>query len=103
FGQVSQAPTGTGFVAIASGYYHSYALRSDGTIVAWGDDRYGQVSLTPTKSGFSKIAAGGYQGYAIVPEPSSAMIAILLLGQPVVGKLISRRRNLIARRKEVDC
>ena len=29
--------------AIAAGYYHSLALKSDGTLAAWGDNSYGQL------------------------------------------------------------
>jgi len=45
-------PTGylTGVAAIASGADHSLALKSDGTVWAWGDNQYGQLgngSTTP--------------------------------------------------------
>ena len=33
----------TGVVAVAAGEFHSLALRSDGTVVAWGDDSFGQL------------------------------------------------------------
>jgi alpha-tubulin suppressor-like RCC1 family protein len=32
-----------GVIAIASGVWHSLALKSDGTVWAWGDDEYGQL------------------------------------------------------------
>jgi len=49
----------TGVIAIAAGAYHSLALRSDGTLVAWGYNSGGQVSLLPAGlSGVIKIAAG---------------------------------------------
>ncbi len=41
-GQVSNAPAGTGFTGIAAGGYHGYALRTDGSITAWGRDADGQ-------------------------------------------------------------
>jgi alpha-tubulin suppressor-like RCC1 family protein len=45
-GQVQDA-AGTGYltdvIAIAAGSYHSLALKSDGTVWAWGDDNYGQL------------------------------------------------------------
>ena len=43
-GEVSNAPTGTGFTAIAGGVSDGYALRADGSIAAWGNDLYGAVS-----------------------------------------------------------
>jgi len=35
----------TGVIAVATGYYHSLALKSDGTVWAWGGDSYGQLVL----------------------------------------------------------
>ncbi len=57
----------TGVVAIAAGGGHNLALRSDGSVVAWGDNRAGQLcngslasSNVPVPSGLggSAIAAG---------------------------------------------
>ena len=41
-GQVTFAPAGDNYVAIAAGDAHGLALRSDGMIVAWGQDDDGQ-------------------------------------------------------------
>ncbi len=38
-----QVPGLTGVKAIATGQYHTLALKKDGTVVAWGDNTYGQV------------------------------------------------------------
>ena len=46
------------FTAIAAGSYHSMALRSDGSIISWGNNSYDQVSDTPFYPGFTAIAAG---------------------------------------------
>ena len=35
----------TGVVSIAAGYYHSLALKSDGSIAAWGDNTEGQTTV----------------------------------------------------------
>jgi hypothetical protein len=44
FGQVSDAPEGADFIDIAAGMRHCLALRTDGSVEAWGRDNYGQVS-----------------------------------------------------------
>ncbi len=68
--QVSQAPTGSGFVDIAAGYGTSHALTSDGYIVSWGSDGWSQVSQAPTGSGFVRIAAGYYNSHALKSDGS---------------------------------
>jgi len=67
----------SGVVAVAAGTDHSLALRSDGTVWAWGGDRYGQLgdgansSAQPTPvqvtglTGVTKIAAGGLFSLAL--------------------------------------
>jgi len=64
-------------VAVSAGGYHSVALKSDGTVWAWGYDRYGQLGddvtradkATPVQvSGISDIvavSAGGYHSVAL--------------------------------------
>ena len=87
-------PTGNDFVAISAGGRHSLALKSDGSLVAWGFNDDGQVSGTPTGNDFIAIAAGGYhnlalksdgslvawgrtdQGQCNVPAPNTGFVAI---------------------------
>jgi hypothetical protein len=52
-------------VAIAAGEYHSMGLKSDGTIVVWGDNTYGQRNVPYPNIGFTAIAAGGSRCMAI--------------------------------------
>ncbi len=47
-----------GITKIAAGLHHSLALKSDGSIVAWGNDEYG-VSTPPAGKGYTAIASGG--------------------------------------------
>lgn len=68
-------------VAVAAGWTHSLALRSDGTVVAWGENKYGElgdgtksrrtrpivvkgVGGTGVLTGISEIAAGWGISYA---------------------------------------
>ena len=69
-GEVSNAPKGPGFTAIAAGGNDALALTSNGSIVAWGDDYYSEVSNAPTGTGFTAIAAGTFTGYALTSNGS---------------------------------
>lgn len=66
----------TGVVEVAVGTWAGYALKSDGTVWAWGDDNYGQLgagrgipSNVPVQvyglTGVTAIAASHLQGYAL--------------------------------------
>ena len=60
----TNCPPGSNYVAIASHYRHSLALRSDGTIVGWGYNLYGQTNCPPG-SNYIAIAAGNYHSLAL--------------------------------------
>jgi alpha-tubulin suppressor-like RCC1 family protein len=64
-GQVTDAPTGTGFTAISCGGMHCLALHSGGAVSAWGWDSGGLVSDTPTGVSFASVAAGLLSSLAI--------------------------------------
>ena len=78
---VGQVQGLTGIIAISAGYECCLALRSDGTVWAWGDNTYGQLGLgsssitratTPTQvvnlSGVTGIAAGGIHSLAVLND-----------------------------------
>ena len=73
----------SGAVAVAGGLYHSLALRSDGTVWAWGNNQNGELgngtttnSLTPVQvnslSGVTAIAGGSYYSMALQSQAVGA-------------------------------
>ena len=57
------------FVQICAGAYHNLGLRSDGSIVAWGEIRV----ATPTEGGFTQIAAG--HGWSMALRADGSIVA----------------------------
>ena len=67
YGQVTDAPAGTGYTKVVSGYHHSCALTTAGTIECWGvttgEDLSpvldgGQVTNAPTGNGYTDLWGG---------------------------------------------
>jgi PKD repeat protein len=54
---VAGLPTGTGWKMVAAGNNHALALKSDGSLVAWGDNPAHQLEL-PTDKKYADIDAG---------------------------------------------
>jgi hypothetical protein len=69
-GEITDIPSGTGYVDLTSKYYTVYALAADRSIVAWGDDDYGEISEVPGGTGYLDIAAVGYGAVAIASDGS---------------------------------
>ena len=55
----------TEVIAVAAGGTHSMALKSDGTVLVWGDTRYGLANVPPDLSGVVAIAAGWFHNLAL--------------------------------------
>ena len=91
-GQHRPIPVGVPLVAVEAGEFSSFALRADGTIVAWGVDdgsvyNQGQVTETPTDGTYFGINGGSFHSLALeTPEPCT--IAALSLS----GLVLLRRR-----------
>ena len=52
-------------MAIAAGSGHSLGLKSDGSIVAWGENDYGQCNIPSENCGFVAIATGGHHSLGL--------------------------------------
>lgn len=76
---------GTGYVSIAAGPIFSLALKADGSLWAWGDNRFGQLGVASSEmcgayacstipllvgQGYSAIAAGGSHNLALKTDGS---------------------------------
>jgi len=57
---------------VAAGFAHNVALKSDGSLLSWGNDTYGQVSDTPTGTNFVAVAAGNHHSIAVSSDGSLA-------------------------------
>lgn len=66
-------PPGSDFVSIAAGAEHGVALKSDGTVVAWGNDFYGQNTPPASLGTCIAVGAGGDTAYAI--ETAGTIVA----------------------------
>ena len=66
----------SGIIQIAAGFFHALALRSDGTVLAWGDDQYGEIgngttsaTSLPTEvtglTNVTQVSAGSYFSLAV--------------------------------------
>lgn len=63
-------PDLNGVVAIAAGASHCLALKSDGTVVAWGDNTYGQTNVPAGLSNVIAVAAGETHSLALKSDSS---------------------------------
>lgn len=52
-------------IAIATGWSHTVALKSDGSVVAWGDNYFGQTTVPAGLTGVTAISAGAYHTVAL--------------------------------------
>jgi alpha-tubulin suppressor-like RCC1 family protein len=88
----------TGVTAIAAGNFFSLALRSDGTVWAWGDNTYGQLGngtepasavpvQVPGLSQVTKIAAGDSMAYAARTTGITARTSLWAWGSNDNGQL----------------
>lgn len=55
----------SGVIAIAAGTVNTFALKSGGTLVAWGNNDYGQTNVPPGLEDVTAVAAGAYHVVAL--------------------------------------
>lgn len=62
---LTNLPSGSDFIAIAAGDEQGVALKSDGSVVAWGHDYHGQATVPATLGTCIAVGAGEDTSYAI--------------------------------------
>jgi hypothetical protein len=74
---VPSLPPGQSYVEVAAGDSHTVARRSDGSIVAWGQNWYGQCNAPALPPGLSyvEVAAGGYYGHTVARRSDGSVVA----------------------------
>ncbi|HNY27895.1 MAG TPA: Ig-like domain-containing protein [Candidatus Sumerlaeota bacterium] len=93
-GQRDVPQPNSGYASVASGSYHSLAVKADGSVAAWGQNESGQCDLPTTNTGFVAVAAGfrhslglkadgsvvgwgeNYSGECTAPEPNTSFTAV---------------------------
>lgn len=71
-GQVFPPNGPTDIVAVSAAVDHSLALKSDGTVFAWGDNMNGQCNVPAGLADVTKIAAGEFFSVALKSDRSIA-------------------------------
>jgi hypothetical protein len=59
YGSIAPPDPNADFIAVVTGYQHHLALKSDGSIVAWGEGCCGEEVAPELNTGFVAIAAAG--------------------------------------------
>ena len=66
FVSVASPPLLANAIAVAAGSRHDLALKTDGTMVAWGLNDFGQTNVPANATNIFAIAAGGQQSLALL-------------------------------------
>src|SRR5262249_10591449 len=91
---------GSGITQISAGADHMVALKSDGTVLAWGDNSIGELGIGTTASvtgpvrvtgltGATQVAAGLRSSFAVhVPQPLPPVPDLTGATQPQAGQAL---------------
>jgi hypothetical protein len=95
---VPALPSGLSYVEVAaSGRYdfwqamydgHTVALRSDGSVVAWGDNSYGQCNVPSLPAGLRYLAVSGGAGFTAIYEAGYSSTGTGCAGSLGVPRLV---------------
>ncbi len=58
----------SGIVQVTAGFYHAVALKSDGTVLAWGGNEYGQLGDNTTTNRYVPVQVVGVGGIGYLSE-----------------------------------
>lgn len=77
-----QIPSGlTNIFAVSAGGAHCLAVRSNGSVVAWGNNSYGQSNVPTNLADVVSVAGGWYHSVALKRDGSLALWGADFLGQ----------------------
>jgi len=66
----------SGIVAVSAGEHHTVALKSNGTLVAWGNNNYGQLGDGTSTNRYRPVAIHGLSGIVAVSAGSKHTVAL---------------------------
>jgi protein-S-isoprenylcysteine O-methyltransferase Ste14 len=66
---------------IAAGSFHALAIKSDGTVVAWGSNTKGQTNVPAGLKDVTSVAAGRYHSIALQADGTVVAWATISMGR----------------------
>lgn len=83
--------TPTDLVDISAGARFTLGLRSNGTLVGWGDNYHGQLTFPAGLANVVAVAAGGYHALAITAQPAPPQFDIARSFTGTAGLVFSQQ------------